>query len=265
MRVRLWTMLVALAALAGTAAAGAAVKGGEGAAGTLALKGTLQLVSTQGATCPPDVTSTTECFGRRSTGRVAGLGPVTVVYTYLADLGHPSCASGSVKILDYAATLAVPGKGDLRIGVAAHPDCLSPAAGLSPTQSLTILGGTGIYAGAAGSGTVSRSLFQTDRGAAGRETWSATLTVPELEFDVTRPTLSGPTSRVVRAPRGAKFARVTFAVAARDDRDGALPVVCSRTSGSRFKVGSTRVTCSATDGSGNTGTAVLRITVKPRR
>ena len=185
-------------------------------------------------------------------------------YAYLADLGHPSCSIGSVKILGYPARLTVAGKGDLHIAVAAHPDCLSPAAGLSVTQSFTITGGTGVYAGASGSGTVSRALGQTDAGAAGRETWTGTLTVPELEFDVTRPALTGATSRIIRATRGAKTARVAFKVAARDDRDGAIPANCSPKSGSRFKIGRTRVTCPATDRSGNRATAVFAITVRSR-
>ena len=256
--------VVALAALNVTGTTAAAVTGTERTAGSLALKATVQLVSTQGAACPPGVSGTTECFGRRGTGRVAGLGDVTVSYTYLADLGHPACSGGSVRILGYPARLTVAGKGELQVAVAARSDCLSQAAGLSPEQSFTITGGTGLYAGAAGSGTVSRALAQSDAGAAGRETWTGTLVVPELEFDSARPALSGATSKVVRAARGAKTARVTFKVAARDDRDGVVPATCSPRSGSRFRLGRTRVTCSAADRSGNVATAAFWITVKSR-
>lgn len=260
MRVRRGVVLVVSAAvgIAVVAAAGAA------ALGSLELRGSLQLVSTQGASCPPGSSSTTECFGRRSTGRVPGLGAVTVTYAYAADVQHPSCSAGSVKILGYPVRFAVPGKGELAVDVAARSDCLSAAAGLSATQGYTITGGTGALVGASGSGTVTRSLSQTDTGAAGRETWTGTLAVAGVEFDLTRPALAGVANRIVRAAKGAKSARVTFRVTARDDRDGVRPVTCSMKSGSRFRVGRTRVSCSAADTSGNLGAASFWITVKAR-
>ena len=68
----------------------------------------------------------------------------------------------------------------------------------------------------------------------GTETWTGTLEVPGLEFDVTRPTLTGATSKKVKAKKGAKSARVVFRVTAQDDRDGALPVSCAPRSGKRL-------------------------------
>jgi hypothetical protein len=99
----------------------------------------------------------------------------------------------------------------------------------------------------------------------GRDTWKGTLVVPGLEFDLSPPTLSGAANKVVRAPRKAKAARVSFTVSARDDVDCSVPVTCKPRSGSRFKVGKTRVTCSATDTSGNAASATFTVTVKPRR
>ena len=69
----------------------------------------------------------------------------------------------------------------------------------------------------------------------------------------------------VRVPKRAKQVRVTYAVSARDDVDGAVPVSCSPRSGSRFSIGRTLVICSASDGSANTGTARFAVTVKRRR
>jgi hypothetical protein len=63
----------------------------------------------------------------------------------------------------------------------------------------------------------------------------------------------------------AKRVRVTYAVSARDDVDGAVPVSCFPRSGSRFDSGRTDVVCSATDASANTQTARFTITVKRRR
>jgi len=69
----------------------------------------------------------------------------------------------------------------------------------------------------------------------------------------------------VRAPKGAKTARVTFKVTARDGVDSAVPVACQPRSGSRFRIGRTTVRCEATDSSGNTGKAAFTVTVKRRR
>jgi Tol biopolymer transport system component len=49
--------------------------------------------------------------------------------------------------------------------------------------------------------------------------------------------------------------------AADDDRDGAVPVVCAPSSGSLFAIGSTTVTCTATDLAGNLGSASFVVTV----
>ncbi|MFD9866194.1 HYR domain-containing protein [Streptomyces niveus] len=49
-------------------------------------------------------------------------------------------------------------------------------------------------------------------------------------------------------------ARIRFTATATDAQDGELPVTCDPASGARFPVGTTTVTCSATDSAGNTGT-----------
>jgi HYR domain-containing protein len=69
----------------------------------------------------------------------------------------------------------------------------------------------------------------------------------------------------VTAPRGKKRARVRFSVLAADAVDGDLPVACTPASGSFFRVGRTKVTCSATDTSGNTGQKQFVVTVKKAR
>ncbi|MFB7913812.1 HYR domain-containing protein [Streptomyces sp. NPDC056061] len=56
-------------------------------------------------------------------------------------------------------------------------------------------------------------------------------------------------------------ARVTYTATARDATDGTLPVTCTPPSGSLFPVGTTTVTCSATDSAGNTGTDTARVEV----
>ena len=105
----------------------------------------------------------------------------------------------------------------------------------------------------------------TPSGSSGTDTWTGTLNVPGLEFDLTPPMLNGAVNKTVRARRGSKRARVTYRVTASDAVDGSVPVSCQPRSGSRFKIGRTFVTCSATDTSANATEGRFRVTVKHRR
>ncbi|MCN9241163.1 VWA domain-containing protein [Streptomyces sp. RY43-2] len=62
---------------------------------------------------------------------------------------------------------------------------------------------------------------------------------------------------------GANGVVIDFTATAEDAVDGTLPVTCDPASGSRFPVGTTEVTCTATDASGNTGTDTAVFTVAP--
>jgi hypothetical protein len=264
-RARLTAVLVGLGALAVVPLAMGGSAEPARATATLQLNGTLDLVSILAAPCPAGTRSGVACPGRAATGVVPGLGRVTESYSFLADTTPSSCPAGSVKILGYPVRWVVAGKGELHFAVDERSECIGSDAGFTVDQSFTITGGTGSYAGASGSGTADRTLSQTDRGAAGRETWTGTLTVPGLEFDLARPAISGARAKTARLPRAAKRVRVTYAVTAQDAADGTVPVTCKPASGSRFKAGRTTVRCSATDTSGNTATAAFPVTVKARR
>jgi HYR domain-containing protein len=79
--------------------------------------------------------------------------------------------------------------------------------------------------------------------------------------DTTGPTVSAPVGLAAEAtsPDGAV---VNFDVSATDLVDGAVPAVCSTPSGSTFPLGSTAVTCTASDARGNTGFARFEVVVK---
>jgi HYR domain-containing protein len=81
------------------------------------------------------------------------------------------------------------------------------------------------------------------------------------ETDVTAPTLSLPGTLTVNAtfPGGAF---VMFVATASDDTDPSPAVNCSPSSGSIFAIGTTTVTCTATDHAGNTGTGTFNVRVK---
>jgi len=266
---RRWSVILAAATtVAVSAAATVVVEPGLGAAeataGTLELRAQLRLVSQLGA-CPPGVTATA-CGARTGEGVLPGLGRVSEAYTFVADIGAPPCPAGFGRALAYPTAFEVAGKGEIHFSLGAGAGCVGQEAVRTQTQAFTVTGGTGVYAGASGSGTVERVLGgETRAGRVGRETWTGTLVVPGLDFDVTPPVLAGTVAKTVTAPRKARAVRVRFTVTARDGADGAVPARCRPRSGSRFKLGKTRVICSAVDTSGNTATARFLVTVRPRR
>ena len=81
--------------------------------------------------------------------------------------------------------------------------------------------------------------------------------------DTTPPTLACPSSVLVRDPKGnAPGEVVTFSVTAADDVDPTPTLVCVPPSGSFFPRGTTLVTCTATDRSGNQATCSFPVTVQ---
>lgn len=77
--------------------------------------------------------------------------------------------------------------------------------------------------------------------------------------DTTFPVLGLPTVPPVEV-NGAASATVTFSVTA--DDAGAVPVLCSPSSGASFPLGTTHVSCSATDGAGNTTNGGFDVVVR---
>jgi hypothetical protein len=194
---------------------------------------------------------------------VPGLGFVSEAYTFIVDTNSPSCIDGDI-LHASTGTLTVAGKGAIDVVLAGPPECFQPAlAVLKSKRSFTILGGTGMYVGASGSGMLQHDLTAGSAGsAAGTDSWVGTLVVPGRTFDLAAPVFIGAVDKAVRAPRGKKKARVAYKVTARDGVDGAVPVACQPRSGSLFKLGRTTVKCSTVDTSGNTATAAFRVTVR---
>ena len=149
-----------------------------------------------------------ECAGRHTRGAFPGLGQVDGRYDFPMD----ACPGNQARPLAYPIRLTVAGKGEIQIAVAAGP-CVEFVP--NSTQSFTVTGGTGSYAGASGSGTLARSLSTGNIPRYGTETWTGTLEGPGLEFDVTRPTLTGATSKKVQGEEGREVCPRRF------PRDGA--------------------------------------------
>ncbi|MEE9534834.1 MAG: HYR domain-containing protein, partial [Acidimicrobiia bacterium] len=79
--------------------------------------------------------------------------------------------------------------------------------------------------------------------------------------DTTPPVVSVPADITAEAT-GPSGAVVTFVSSANDAVDGSLTPTCAPASGSTFALGTTTVTCSATDTAGNMGTASFSVTVQ---
>jgi hypothetical protein len=253
-RLALAVLATALAVTATVQVASGVAKTGA-AMGSLTSEAVLRMTSRLGP-CPPGSPPDADvCAARTGSGAVRGLGEVSEKYTFFVQEGDCD------RVFETTARLEVAGKGELQLAVDRYRgECISSSLNLS--RAFTISGGSGIYAGASGGGTVSHRAFPTSSGSAGTDTWTGTLSVPGLEFDVTPPTLSGAVNKTVRARRGSKRVRVTYGVTASDAVEGSVPVSCRPRSGSRFKIGRTLVKCSATDTSANAKAGRFRVTVK---
>lgn len=211
--------------------------------------------------CPAAV-RVTDCILFTTEALVPGLGRATATYTKTFGNG----CDGETPVRQFSrAVISVAGKGEIRFALAEPEPLCRPTAPFRTAFRLTITSGSGIYAGASGSAQFESSTQAPDsRGNSGgtSDTWTATLSVPGLDFDVTPPVLSGAVAKTLRAKKGKKRVRVRYAVTAQDAADGSVPVACRPRSGSFFKLGRTVVRCSATDSSANVATVRFSVTVK---
>jgi hypothetical protein len=108
---------------------------------------------------------------------------------------------------------------------------------------------------ASGVTTVTCSATDT-HGNTGAATFMVTVTV----VDTTPPSLSVP-SDITLNTESASGVIVTYVATATDNLDGAVVPSCSPSSGASFPVGTTQVTCTATDSHGNSTSAGFNVTV----
>ena len=208
-------------------------------------------------TCPHGTPTSTSCYASEGTTQVPGLGTVTEAFDETISNTN-SCLHTTFS----GAMLTVTGKGELTVTLTDSTAC-DPDFTATVTDPFTITGGTGPYAGATGSGTLTFSNFQPTGSNSSHEThaWAGQVNGPT--FDTTAPVISGTKSLTARTKK--KSVRVQFHPTATDAVDGTEPVSCLPKSGSRFSIGKTVVTCTATAGSANTATARFTVKVKRRR
>jgi HYR domain len=225
--------------------------------------GTLQLTASLfkqfgSVDCAAGTPATTVCFHDTPLRGdvVAGLGAVTFApYTTIWENFGSPCGTVHAQI-----PILVVGKGEIDLAMAVT-GCWT--GDNFPVATVTVSDGSGRYAGASGNGTLEFHTANFNGPLSGNRivTWTGTLNVAGLAFDMTAPQITGATSKVVKT-RSAKGARVTYAVKATDATDGVVAPACLPKSGSLFPVGRTTVTCNPTDSSGNPATARFTITVK---
>ena len=261
-----YTLIAALVAASALPVGASATE--DRSQGTLQVNSTLRSAYRLGAQyCPPGSPSTTtECVQFSGRAGIPGLGQATVSYIKAFD---ETICPGQV-VQQKTSLIDVAGKGQIKIAME-YPRCANPAPSSVVIQG-TIAEGTGAFAGASGSLQIASSVHAATCGTGGcsgaaTDTWTGSITVPGLEFDLTPPVFQPVATKVVRAPRTAKTIRVRYAPKAQDAVDGLVRAKCKPASGSRFKVGrTTRVTCTAEDTSANVAAPVsFKVTVKKRR
>ena len=249
---------LAVAALAAPAPASAAP---HQSPGTLQVAGSFRTqYKFDDAYCPPGTEALSGCVRFVGTGAVPGLGRATSTYVKILPPNDPNCPVVQFN----AASIEVAGKGTLHVARQGRSCGQTAPASVGPLN-YTVIGGSGMYAGASGTLAFRSAVGRMDLTCTcgkSTDTWTGTLTVPGVEFDITPPTIEGAKSRTVRVPRSGKRARVRYVVRANDTVDGPLPATCVPRSGSWFKLGRTTVACEAVDASGNVGKARFTVTVR---
>jgi hypothetical protein len=253
------TIVILVLAILATAVPAAASSGS--AAETLQLADAFLKGPYVGVDCPAGTPAVADeevaCWTIKNAGAIRGLGSVSESGVLVIDGPHSTCeAWHSTSVLTVAAKGAI----DLSASTPSGT-CIdgTTTINLNATEAFTVTGGTGVYSGASGNGTVATAGVAQGNGG---DAFTGTLVAPGTTFDLTPPVISGASAKTIRLQKGKRTVRLRYAVKAQDAVDGPLLASCSPVSGSSFRIGHTRVTCTATDSSGNTATATFTITIK---
>ncbi|SNB47923.1 HYR domain-containing protein [Geobacter sp. DSM 9736] len=182
------------------------------------------------------------------------IGTTTVLWTATDAAGNRGTATQTVTVTDSTAPVVIP---PTNLNVEATGPQTTVAIGTATAADA--VGVTSLTSNAPGEfpiGTTTVLWTATDA-AGNRGTATQTVSVT----DTTPPVLAGLDGRVVEAT-SASGAIVAFNVTARDLVTENPHVTCTPASGSVFAIGTTTVTCKASDGSGNSATGSFSIKVQ---
>lgn len=213
------------------------------------------------ATATDDVTASVAVLCAPQSGSVFPVGTTTVTCTASDASGNTGSASFTVTITLVDTTPPV-------VTVPGNVTQTTPV----PTGSVVTWGGVSANDNIDGSRPVACSPESGSQFAVGQttvtctatdtrgNTGSASFVVTVTLVDTTAPvvTVPAPVSAEATGPDGAG---VTFSASADDNLDGSVATVCTPASGSKFPLGTTQVSCRATDTRGNAGTATFTVTI----
>jgi hypothetical protein len=188
----------------------------ESSAGSLDLHDVLS-VDSPSVVCPASVRADADCRAGTGKGTIHGLGNVTATYRWYFTTSGGNCLPGLVQ--PFATRLGSSSPGRARPVSRSRPETVASTWNPSVTKRRRSLSPADpARMRAQREGRLEPSLS----GGRGTDTVTGSLAVPGLEFDLAPPTFTGANTKTVRAAKGAKRARVTYTVAARDGVDGLL-------------------------------------------
>ena len=232
--------------------------------GCFELRASLSTNFAFGPYCSPGTAPGIECVRFVGSAGVAGLGQTTV--SYVKTLGEAECPDEApVRHFD-TVVFDVAGKGTIEMAETGF--CGPPApATVGPISAVT--GGTGVYAGASGLLSYTSSTTPPQRcatvSAVGRATSGAARSPCRAMRSTSPPRCCPGPCRGRYGPEAGQAGPSAYQVAASDDVDASATAACKPASGTAFRLGRTRVTCTATDSSANTSRATFTVTVKRRK
>jgi HYR domain len=195
-------------------------------------------------------------------GSTFPLGTTTVICTATDTKGNQATTSFTVTVRDRTPpTLSVPGDQTVETEFPAGAS-VTYSATATDTVSGAITPNCAPPSGATFAvGTTPVQCTAVD--AAGNSSPPATFNVNVVLVDRTAPTLAGVPAAIQREANGPLGSIVDYTPpTAADNRDSdPLLVTCTPASGSTFPLGTTAVTCTATDSHGNTGMAVFSVRI----
>ena len=229
--------------------------------------------------CPADVTlecpadtepeSTGEATGSDTCGDVtisssdsvtpgcAGTETITRTWTATDDCGNTSTCDQIITVEDTTLPLITcPADVTLECPADTDPEGTGEATGSDTCGDVSISSSDASSPGCGNTEVITRTWTATDE-CGNEQTCDQTITVE----DTTDPTIACPADITVGNDPGACGAIVTFTATA-DDDCGLDDVVCTPASGSFFLVGTTQVSCTATDLCGNTQECSFNVTVE---